>query len=254
MLIIAEETFLGRLWLQPFFEMLHRVSLRGMYYNQRQHIKKSGEIHAMIYANQKSLNKDKIIFDVGANTGEWTQIALKVFPGAKFHIFEPSLSLNKSLKKFSNNENVIINQFGISNDKGNMKLYNSGELIASSYPLNKTSTFEEIKVKTIESYCTENGIENIFYLKIDVEGNEFKVLEGCAELLNKNKVKFIQFEFGPNHVVSGNFLKDFFVILKNYKIHRIVRGGLREILYNEINEILLTVNYLAELIPEKNQQ
>ena len=244
--INIEKKWVGKLSLQPFFEMMHRISLRGMYFNQSQNINYSGELYALVYANKKNV-KSKVVFDVGANNGEWTKTAFNVFGNANYHLFEPSASLSRKLEKEFIDKSVVINNIGLSNCNGIMKLYNSGELIGTSYPTKESVEYEEFITETVDSYCELNNIDSIFYLKIDVEGNEFKVLEGCHSLLDKRKIDFIQFEYGPNHIVSRVFLKDFFEILGNYRFYRIVRGGLREVSYNEIIEIPLTSNYLAEL-------
>jgi len=42
-----------------------------------------------------------------------------------------------------------------------------------------------------------------------------------------------------------NTLKDFFEILSNYNIYRILQDGIRKVNYHEAFEIYLTTNYLA---------
>lgn len=85
-------------------------------------------------------------------------------------------------------------------------------------------------------------------MKIDVEGNEYNVLLGSETFLKSKKIKFIQFEFGANTIESRFFLKDFFDLLADYKIYRIVKNGLIELNYSELYEIQLPHNFLAELI------
>ena len=51
-LLKAEKSIYGRIKLQPFFESLHRISIRGMNYMQSQAIGQTGEIGAMTYAMQ----------------------------------------------------------------------------------------------------------------------------------------------------------------------------------------------------------
>ena len=48
-------------------------------------------------------------------------------------------------------------------------------------------------------------------------------------------------------MISRVFLKDFFELLKDYQIYRIVKNGLRKLSYNELIEIPLTSNFIAEL-------
>jgi FkbM family methyltransferase len=108
---------------------------------------------------------------------------------------------------------------------------------------------EEINLTTIDSFCVSNGIENIDFLKIDVEGHELNVLQGAKRMIENEKIRFIQFEFGGCNIDSRTFFQDFFYLLNDkYKIYRVFRNGLIPIVrYSETNEIFLTVNYFAEL-------
>jgi FkbM family methyltransferase len=55
-----------------------------------------------------------------------------------------------------------------------------------------------VEVRTLDWFCTENKLEYIDYLKIDVEGAEYEVLEGASGILSKvgvirSEVCFIPF-------------------------------------------------------------
>ena len=58
--------------------------------------------------------------------------------------------------------------------------------------------FKTINVKcdTIDNYCNTNNIENIDFIKIDVEGAEKMVLDGAINMLKNNKIKMGIFEIG----------------------------------------------------------
>ena len=53
--------------------------------------------------------------------------------------------------------------------------------------------------KKIDDFKFENIIS---FIKIDVEGHEFKVLEGGMNFINKHKVKLIQIEFNIHHLTA----------------------------------------------------
>lgn len=248
-LVRIERFLLGRKKLQSFYSMLHRISLRGMYYNQSLSVSTSGEVFAMKFAEKKLNTNRKIILDIGGNKGEWTKIALEIFSNVSIFIFEPSSKLKNHLDNlFKNNRNVTFIAHGVSNKKGSLKLYNSGESIGTSFPKKLEDEYEEISVLSVDEFCTGNQIIEIDYMKIDVEGNEYKVLLGSETFLKSKRIKFIQFEFGANTIESRVFLKDFFDLLADYKIYRIVKNGLIELNYSELYEIQLPHNFLAELI------
>lgn len=59
------------------------------------------------------------IFDVGANTGEYTRMLGSYFPDARIHCFEPAGATFSILAdNMRDNGNVVLNNFGISDERG----------------------------------------------------------------------------------------------------------------------------------------
>ena len=108
---------------------------------------------------------------------------------------------------------------------------------------------EEVSVNTLDGFCKKNNISTIDFLKIDVEGNEYKVLLGAQKMIKAGKISFIQFEFGGTDIDARIFFFDFFKLLSgNYNLYRILKNGLWPINhYKETDEIFFTTNYLAVL-------
>ena len=107
---------------------------------------------------------------------------------------------------------------------------------------------ETINLTTINIFCKQNKIKKINFLKMDTEGHELEVLKGASNLLNKNLIDFIQFEFGGCNINSRTFFQDYFYLLRDkFHIYRILKRGLHKIThYQEIYEQFLTTNYLAQ--------
>ena len=61
----------------------------------------------------------------------------------------------------------------------------------------------------------EKKIDDIDFIKIDVEGHELAVLQGAVNMINQNRIKVIQFEFNVANILSRVFLKDFYDLLEN---------------------------------------
>ncbi len=72
----------------------------------------------------------------------------------------------------------------------------------------------DLQLKLGKNYIEENKIEQIDFLKIDVEGFELKVLKGFGEHLSK--VKYIQFEYGTGLRDAGSNLLEIVNYLKEF--------------------------------------
>lgn len=177
-----------------------------------------------------------IFFDVGQNKGDYTQALLKLFPDAVIHGFEPNHFLSATLNdRFKNNPKVMLNNFGFGTKKETLSLFTPKDNISTGHgsifksvlsDLHQYSELEEIEISldTIFSYCKEQGITHIDFLKIDVEGNELSVLKGAKDLMNN--IGVIQFEFNEMNIVSRTFLKDFYELMPDFKFYRLLPKGL----------------------------
>ena len=255
------EKIFGRIEFQKLFNYLYGFSLAGMNYGCHD-LNKTGEMYLLRKLNQyfsKSTNNERIIiFDVGANIGNYSKLIKRIIENdIKLYIFEPSKETFKKLKQAFKNydENILLYNFGLGNKNETRNLYSDKECsgLASIYKrkldytninMNKS---EIIELRELDVFCIENSIKKIHFLKLDVEGNEYAVLKGAKNLLNNNIIDFIQFEFGGCNIDSRTFFKDFFYLLKpRYKIFRIVKNGLILIdKYSEKIEIFNTMNYIA---------
>jgi hypothetical protein len=107
---------------------------------------------------------------------------------------------------------------------------------------------EAVTVNTLDEFCRQRSIERIDFLKLDVEGSEYRVLMGARRLLESRAIKFIQFEFGGANIDARTYFRDFYNLLSpTYTIYLILKDGLRPVTrYLERSEVFLTTNYLAE--------
>jgi FkbM family methyltransferase len=248
----------GKKWMQRISELLFHLSLAGMNYGGI-NLKTNGELHLLRQIKKRyPSNEPLTIFDVGANIGNYSKALHEIFgERVTIHSFEPSQKTFDHLKKTTSGmNNIISNNFGLSNDVGCSTLYSDNDAsgLASLYQRNLdhhnivVSQNEKVTLSTIDKYCADNQINKIHFMKLDVEGHELKVLEGACRMLHEKRIDCIQFEFGGCNIDSRVFFRDLYLYLKdNYRIYRILKNGLIEISnYNERHEIFLYANYFAD--------
>lgn len=176
------------------------------------------------------INEGMTVIDIGANIGSITlQMAKKVSNTGKVYSFEPSpynfkqANKNISLNNFSNIK--LVNQ-GLGNKKETAYLYNVNPNNRGMLRLlpeddqSKPYEKEEVIIDTIDSSMQEFSIPKPDFIKIDVEGFEYKVLQGAHETLSKFKpILFIEIVDNNLREQKSN-AKELIQYLKhlNYKI------------------------------------
>lgn len=221
----------------------------------------NGEQLLIEILSKESIN---VVFDVGANVGEWTEIALHNFPGATIHSFELSdLTYQTLLRNLKNKDCAVLNGCGLSNkieeifykDYGENSGLNTILLDASFHDLSIIPVERKGKLITGDHYCREHQINSIDLIKIDVEGAEHLVLEGFHHMLETNAVKVIQFEYGYTHADAKFLIKDFYKLFNRYGY---VVGPLKPtgVLFGDfdyrLNDFCSGPNYVAVLKNEKS--
>ena len=145
----------------------------------------------------KILNNKDIIFDIGANNGEKSIKLINFF--SKIVLVEPQPSCIEILKtKFSKFKNAIVVQAGLSSKEEilDLKINSSNPLISTfsehwdkgRFKDSKWDKSLKIKTITLDKLISKYGHPS--YIKIDVEGFEYKVVKGLSK-----KTGIISFEF-----------------------------------------------------------
>ena len=194
-----------------------------------------------LLARHANTGNDLVIFDVGANVGEWTWTALtsarELTPGPAMtiHAFEPVAStfatLKNRLQAVTPDPDVHLVNKALSDREGSAEIHILSEsggtnslhpdgTIAGS----RTTT---INLTTLDRYCEERKIKTVHFIKCDTEGHEMNVLKGATGLMGREAVYAIQFEYNHRWVYSRHYLKDVFDIVEgtNYRVGKVVPEG-----------------------------
>ena len=136
-----------------------------------------------------------VILDIGAHIGGYAKEFARLHHGnVSVHCFEPSpynLSILKEVVGKLNN--VRINEFALSDKTGEIDFYlpvkESGHLGIGlgHFGAEQARDYvtERVQTATLDSYATENGFSRLDFVKCDVEGAEFLVLQGGAETIRR---------------------------------------------------------------------
>lgn len=154
----------------------------------------------------KIINKNPIIFDLGGHNGDWVQIAIDKYPDSTIYVFEPIKKYYDMIcKRFSNKHNIKIFNFAISSKTYETEMSDDGDT-SSMHFCSGSIKKELIKVKDIMEFLSENQINHVDLIKINIEGEEYNLLE---HLINNQKL-----------FVFKNYAVQFHINIENYIVRR----------------------------------
>ncbi|MFZ3209493.1 MAG: FkbM family methyltransferase [Geobacteraceae bacterium] len=187
----------------------------------------------------------KKVFDIGANVGDVSLYMLHYFPEADVYSFEPCTEtyaqLTKNIAKAGFSKRLHSFRLGFfdvetegklniaSFHGANSMLDFTDEYCRSNPRLSNVMT-EQIPLVRLDDFVTQNRIEHIDLVKIDVEGVELQVLLGGAETFS-TKVDFVIMEisFVRHSAETREYLR-IFQLMHDYgfipcKIYDVAQAG-----------------------------
>ena len=132
-----------------------------------------------------------VALDIGANIGAYTfKMAQLVSEKGQVIAFEPTSWAFSKLKKnveLNNFNNIILNRIALSNEsKTEKRHFRSSWLVKGGQnPISKTDDI--IQFIMLDDYLLKNSISKVDFIKLDVDGFEFQVLQGAAKTLKECK-------------------------------------------------------------------
>ncbi|NJK27568.1 MAG: FkbM family methyltransferase [Coleofasciculaceae cyanobacterium SM2_3_26] len=239
----------------PFFQNLAASCHRFLaaYENQNFQPLENGEAYVLHVLSQVLANEENVcLFDVGANEGIWSAIAVKFFPNAAIHAFEIVPETRDILKQRTEAfQDITIVESGLSSEPGAVRIRHfpgANQLTTiSAYPHNLDCVEIDASVTTGDIYVRESSISHIHFLKIDVEGAEKEVLKGFEKTFSQKKIDVVQFEYGKVNILMKALLIDFhqFFEERGYLVGKIYPNYVEFRDYNFLHEDFLGYNYLA---------
>ena len=155
------------------------------------------------------IKENPIIFDVGGYMGDFVQLCLDRYKNPTVYVFEPVFSFyEKIVNRYKTNENIKVFNFGLSDITREELITINGD--ASSINL-KSDKSESIKLKSIKEFLFEENIFGVDLIKINIEGEEYALLEYLSSIpeLNVFENYLVQFHtFIDGHIEKKQLILD----------------------------------------------
>lgn len=157
----------------------------------------------------RNISVDAII-DVGASHGRVSRKFMRAFPQAKLYAFEPHPMYKERLLQLADAEPRFHPYFvGLSNEKstatlnltespGNTSLLKPNERIQQMFPQqSKVKETVDIDIITLDEWNVDQN-RNISIIKLDIQGNELKALQGAENTIRKSvSIIYTEIMFNP---------------------------------------------------------
>jgi FkbM family methyltransferase len=188
---------------------------------------RNGERTLVTRLQQILAGQAAIVFDVGANVGDWTALLGRgLGRGSAVYAFEPVLGtfdrLREHLARLDLPARLVPVHAAVGEVDGEVEIHLYGGEGSGANSLHERdqhafgaicSGRQPVHCHRGDTFCREHGIERIAFVKIDVEGHEMSVLRGFSSALDEGRIDGLQFEYGGSWIDARVYLRDAFDLL-----------------------------------------
>ncbi|MGE0641496.1 MAG: FkbM family methyltransferase [Thermoanaerobaculia bacterium] len=164
-----------------------------------------------------------VVIDVGAHHGWFFHCWRDWCPGAIVHAFEPTpVSYARCKELYGSEQNTFLIEAAVGSTAGSAELHLLAESEVSNSLLvpraatwdaleYRTGSIEKVAVRilTLDEYLSSCDLEEIFLLKIDVQGFEMEVLKGAEASLSRIDYIFVESGIRPLYEGGARFSEVF---------------------------------------------
>jgi FkbM family methyltransferase len=203
-------------------------------------------------------NDNPVVFDVGANVGEWShQYRARTAKGRLF-MFEPQRFCQETIQQ-KHIPGAELIKAAVGKERGTLTLYSSSPIDGSaslhkredSYFEDRTYSEQKVEVISLDQFIAERGITFVDFIKFDIEGHEWEALTGLKDSITNRKINAFAFEFGSANLNSRTCFRDFWNLLSpNYSIFIVTPSGKLDPIpayYEDLEYYRGATNFVARL-------
>lgn len=155
----------------------------------------NSHLHRLNWLKQRGW-APRSVLDIGAHRGDWSRLLLSAFPTARVFMFEADSRHETQLQALGHPYHLGL----VGKELGTVDFYTQAEISrstgASIYREN-TQIYEtdcvtvQLPMSTLDDLVAKMGIEDVNFIKLDVQGAEIDVLEGARRLLSEQPVDYV---------------------------------------------------------------
>ena len=158
------------------------------------------------------------VVDVGANVGQFSLLARRLYPAARIVAFEPLPTSAATFKRvFAGDDRVVLHSCAVGKERGIATMHISAALDSSSllpigsaqvrhFPQTAEAGTALVQVQRLDDVLNEDDLLDTALLKLDVQGFELPALEGCERLVHR--FAYVYFECSFVELYDGQALID----------------------------------------------
>lgn len=120
------------------------------------------------------------VIDVGANDATWSQLVRTIWPRARFTLFEPNAAYLEPCRRFLR-EGDLLEECALSNFEGTARF----RLDGSNSALDADKGDAAVRVSMLDRVCAGRRLGPNGLLKVDVQGDDLRVVEGGRETIRR---------------------------------------------------------------------
>jgi FkbM family methyltransferase len=152
-----------------------------------------------------------IVIDIGCNVGEFSELVFKFNDSAIIHAFDLHRSLSPILNKKFKKYQFDFSQIALSDYSGSIGIESNTKNDRKAF-ITKKNNLKSVKVDKLDNMLKRFRFSSIAIIKIDTEGNDYKVLLGAEKILRVTDLVIFEImykilEYGNTPQDAINFLK-----------------------------------------------
>ena len=158
--------------------------------------------------------RKEYFLDIGANRGRYSIQAINIEEYKKVYAFEPldyNLKyLQKNIELNNLNKQITIFPYALSDKEEKVKIFYNPIHSGGASIDNSTSKIKEefIETKRLDGFMNKINPEKVSFIKIDVEGHEYRLLRGADKFLdNLKRESYLMIEIWKNSNDKENTIK-----------------------------------------------